>query len=287
MSSKSAVKLVVPEGDDPRALQLGRDPHRLEERAEGRRLLPRRAAADRGRLPDLDAASSPGSCSPRWSSVLAAHARRARQARREGQVQADVLQQPRRQRAGRRADLPLRLARRLVRRRPAGLPARRSSAGASGRSGAFLAIWVIGYGGVQAVAPRFIRGRDGGEPDGRTATWLAFVLGRRPGRHRDRASPPDVDPTVVIVVGLIVFGVRLRAQLGGALLPDPRLRRERQGGDERRLLLHGQRRRTPRRHGALRRCSTSGGGLEACLWASVAFVVAAGLISLFLPRPRL
>ena len=42
MSSKSAVKLVVPEGAHRRALPLGRDPDRLEERAQGRRLLPRR-----------------------------------------------------------------------------------------------------------------------------------------------------------------------------------------------------------------------------------------------------
>ena len=37
MSSKSAVKLVVPADVDGRALQVGRDPHRLQERAQGRR----------------------------------------------------------------------------------------------------------------------------------------------------------------------------------------------------------------------------------------------------------
>ena len=46
MSSKSAVKLVVPEGRLRHALPLGRDPDRLEERAQGRRLLPRRPPAD-------------------------------------------------------------------------------------------------------------------------------------------------------------------------------------------------------------------------------------------------
>ena len=49
-----------------------------------------------------------------------------RQTRRQGEVQADVLQQPGRERAGGRADLPVRLARRLVRRRPAGLPGDRA-----------------------------------------------------------------------------------------------------------------------------------------------------------------
>jgi MFS family permease len=39
--------------------------------------------------------------------------------------------------------------------------------------GTFLAVWVIGYGIVQASAPRFIRGRGGAgvDPDGTTATW--------------------------------------------------------------------------------------------------------------------
>ena len=49
MSSKSAVKLVVPEGDEGSLLPLGRGPDRLEERAQGRRLLPRRGDADGGR----------------------------------------------------------------------------------------------------------------------------------------------------------------------------------------------------------------------------------------------
>ena len=43
--------------------------------------------------------------------------------RRQGEVPAHVLQQPRGQHPRRGAHLPLRLARRLVRRRPAGLPA--------------------------------------------------------------------------------------------------------------------------------------------------------------------
>ncbi len=52
MSSKSAVKLVVPEGQEGDALQVGRDPDRVKERPEGRRLLPGGSAPDRGRLPD-------------------------------------------------------------------------------------------------------------------------------------------------------------------------------------------------------------------------------------------
>jgi len=71
--------------------------------------------------------------------------------------------------------------------------------------GAFLAVWVIGYGIVLATAPRFIRGRDG-DPDGRTATWLAFALAAFPAAIA-LALTSGVDPSAVLVGGLIAFGV--------------------------------------------------------------------------------
>ena len=67
--------------------------------------------------------------------------------------------------------------------------------------GTFLAVWVIGYGIVQALAPRFVR-----DPDGRTATWLAFALAV-PTAVIAAALASGADGGVVIVVGLIVFGV--------------------------------------------------------------------------------
>ncbi len=72
--------------------------------------------------------------------------------------------------------------------------------------GTFLAVWVIGYGMVQAAAPRFIRGSShGADPDGTTATWLAFVLAAVPAGIAI-ALTTEIDPTVVLVAGLIVFG---------------------------------------------------------------------------------
>ena len=55
--------------------------------------------------------------------------------------------------------------------------------------GAFLAVWVIGYGVVQAVgaALRAPASRRRREPGRRTATWLAFVLAAFPAAHRRRA----------------------------------------------------------------------------------------------------
>ncbi len=99
--------------------------------------------------------------------------------------------------------------------------------------GGFMAIWVIGYGIVQASAPGFVRQRvegKGSEPDGRTATWLAFALAAFPAgialalmRGDESAMVaipnlsgdgqwaqfvlPGFDPALVVVVGLIAFGV--------------------------------------------------------------------------------
>ena len=152
MSSKSAIKLVVPEDDEVAALQVGGDPHRLEERAQGRRLLPRRPAARRWSGFRTSLLILAGVVLHRRSCVTAsADARRPRPPEREGEVQADVLQQPRGQHARRRPLLPVRLARRLVRGRPAGLPVRPSSAGASGRS---AASWPSGSSATASSRPR-------------------------------------------------------------------------------------------------------------------------------------
>jgi hypothetical protein len=75
--------------------------------------------------------------------------------------------------------------------------------------GGFMAVWIIGYGFVQALAPRILRrfyAASGGAPDGRTATWLAFALALFPTAIALTLSL-DVDPAVAVVTGLIAFGV--------------------------------------------------------------------------------
>ncbi len=75
--------------------------------------------------------------------------------------------------------------------------------------GGFMAIWIIGYGLVQASAPGLLRRRyetRGGTPDGVTATWLAFMLAVFPAGIA-LALRAGVDPTLVVVVGLIAFGI--------------------------------------------------------------------------------
>ena len=149
-------------------------------------------------------------------------------------------------------------------------------------TGGFLAIWVIGYGIVQAAAPRFIHGRDGNsEPEGRTATWLAFVLAAFPAAIAI-ALTAGADPTTVIVVGLIAFGVVFAANSAVHSYL---------------ILAYSEHNKAAMNVGFYYMANAGGrligtvlsgllyelGSLEACLWASTAFVLAAAFISLMLP----
>ena len=145
--------------------------------------------------------------------------------------------------------------------------------------GTFLAVWVIGYGVVQASAPRYIR-----DPDGRTATWLAFTLALLPAAIAG-ALTAGADAGLVLVAGLIGFGVvfamnsavhsylilayaegdRVAMNVGFYYMANA-------GGRLAGTVLSG----------ALYQWQ----GLEACLWASAAFVLAAGLLSRALPSAQ-
>lgn len=147
--------------------------------------------------------------------------------------------------------------------------------------GTFLAVWVIGYGIVQASAPKLIRQRSGGEPTGRTAMVLAFVLAAFPAGIAI-ALAADVDPTAVIVGGLIAFGVifALNSAVHSYLILAYA------EGDK--VAMNVGFYYMANAAGRLAGTVLSGAlyqwqGLEACLWASVAFVLAAGLLSALLP----
>jgi MFS family permease len=77
------------------------------------------------------------------------------------------------------------------------------------QAGGFMAAWIIGYGAVQASAPALIRRKTAEgqkQPDGHTATWLAFVLAVFPAAIA-AALHFAVSPGLVIVAGLILFGI--------------------------------------------------------------------------------
>jgi len=72
--------------------------------------------------------------------------------------------------------------------------------------GSFFALWVIGYGFVQAAAPRLLRRSHRGRgPDGTTARyWVAILMLLPVGMAL--AMQSDVDPTFVVLAGLMLFG---------------------------------------------------------------------------------
>jgi predicted MFS family arabinose efflux permease len=72
--------------------------------------------------------------------------------------------------------------------------------------GAFLAVWVIGYGIVQSVAPRFTTGRDGKTPDGRSAMLWALPLCVVPVAIA-LALGQGVAAQFSLLPGLLLFGV--------------------------------------------------------------------------------
>lgn len=117
----------------------------------------------------------------------------------------------------------------------------------------FLAIWVIGYGIVQASAPRFVRRRTSdpaaANPDGTMASWLAFALAAFPAGIAIAFSA-GADRTAALVIGLIAFGVvfAMNSAVHSYLIL---AYAQGEGRHERRLLLHGQRWRTLGRNGPL------------------------------------
>ena len=150
--------------------------------------------------------------------------------------------------------------------------------------GTFMAVWVIGYGAVQAAAPRFVKRQvdgEGREPDGRTATWLALVLAAFPAGIAV-ALTADFDPTTVLVVGLVAFGAifAMNSAVHSYL-----------------ILSYAEKDKVAMNVGFYYMANAGGRlvgtvlsgllyqweGLVACLWASAIFVLAAGLISLLLP----
>ena len=157
-------------------------------------------------------------------------------------------------------------------------------------SGGFLALWVIGYGVVQAMTPNILRARlaEQREPDGRTATQLAFTLAAFPAGIA-LALMANLSPAVVVVGGLLAFGgiFALNSAVHSFLILAYT--------DSDKVAMNVGFYYMANALGRLTGTVLSGllyqiglqygvnGGLIACLWASVAFVLVAGGVSLLLP----
>lgn len=150
--------------------------------------------------------------------------------------------------------------------------------------GGFLAIWIIGYGVVQAVAPGILQrvyAGKGTTPDGRTASWLALVLAAFPAGIAV-ALTAGIDQTLAVVIGLIAFGIvfALNSAVHSYL-----------------ILAYTDSDKVAMNVGfyyMANACGRLGGtvlsgllyqyfALEGCLWTCVMFTLAAGILARFLP----
>ena len=149
--------------------------------------------------------------------------------------------------------------------------------------GTFLAIWVIGYGIVQASAPKLIRRSHHGQgPGGGTARLWAFILALFPAGIAlglNQGWPADT----VLVVGLILFGIAfaVNSAVHSYL-----------------ILAYSDKDKVAMSVGFYYMANAGGRlvgtvlsgwsyqvyGLEGCLWLSTAFVLAASLLSFKLPE---
>ncbi len=147
--------------------------------------------------------------------------------------------------------------------------------------GGFMAVWVIGYGFIQSAAPAITRIL-GGHPDGRTAAWLAFALAAAPAGIAYGLGT-DIDPTWMVTGGLILFALvfAVNSAVHSYLILDY--------SDADGVALNVGFYYMANAGGRLLGTVLSGAvyqvwGLAGCLWFAVALVLAAAALSLFLPH---
>lgn len=146
------------------------------------------------------------------------------------------------------------------------------------QTGGFLALWVIGYGMVQASAPRFFRKEHGGKgPDGRDARRWAFILSLFPAGIAV-ALMWGYDPAAVLIIGLALFGIvfALNSAVHSYLIVA--------WSDRNKVAMNVGFYYMANAGGRLAGTVLSGWiyqqqGLIGCLWWSTAFVLAAWLLS--------
>jgi predicted MFS family arabinose efflux permease len=150
--------------------------------------------------------------------------------------------------------------------------------------GAFLAFWVIGYGIVQASAPRLLkRGHHGRGPGGGTARAWVLVLAALPALIALLLGQ-GLAPGPTLVGGLIVFGVvfAINSAVHSYLILAY--------ADADRVAMNVGFYYMANAGGRLAGTVLSGlvyqlQGLEGCLWWSTAFLLTAFVLSLKLPQP--
>ena len=149
--------------------------------------------------------------------------------------------------------------------------------------GGFLALWVIGYGAIQALAPAFTSRRRGRLPDGRAATGWALLLALVPAAM-GAALWQGLPEAAVVVGGVLAFGAvfAVNSSLHSYLIVSC----AREDGVSLDVGFYYMANAMGRLLGTV----LSGwvyqqAGLAACLWASAALLAVVVLVSLRLPRP--
>jgi len=151
-------------------------------------------------------------------------------------------------------------------------------------TGGFLALWIIGYGLVQAGAPRWLRKEHGGKgPDERDARRWAMVLALIVAAIA-LALTADAPPASVLTVGLALFGVvfALNSAVHSYLIVA--------WSDRDKVALNVGFYYMANAGGRLAGTVLSGwlyqtAGLTGCLWGSTAFTLAAWALSRKLTGP--
>ena len=150
--------------------------------------------------------------------------------------------------------------------------------------GGFLALWVIGYGIVQTVAPAITGTMRGELPDGRAACIWALLLAGLPAAIA-LGLGSDASSEAVLLGGLLLFGAlfAVNSSLHSYLI----VSYAKADGVSLDVGFYYMSNALGRLLGTL----LSGWiyqryGLEACLWISCGFVLLAALISMGLPRHR-
>lgn len=150
--------------------------------------------------------------------------------------------------------------------------------------GSFLALWVIGYGVIQSIAPALIGRFTGGRvPRGGAAQILAFGLAAVMALIPLGLLVTPLPPAAVVLAGLAAFGVvfALNSSVHSYLILAY------SDGDK--VALNVGFYYMANAGGRLVGTLLSGvmyqvGGLPGCLWTSVAFALASAVIALWLPR---
>ena len=149
--------------------------------------------------------------------------------------------------------------------------------------GAFLASWVIGYGLVQASAPKLLRQSHGGKgPDGGTARFWAFALVFLPA-SMSLLLGQGLNASVVLIIGLALFGIvfAINSAVHSYLVVA--------WSDKEKVAMNVGFYYMANAGGRLTGTVLSGWiyqthGLQGCLWWSTGFLAMTVMLSGFLPR---